>query len=165
MTNFSPNELRRAFGRFPTGVTVVTTRTADGGNVGFTANSFTSVSMDPPLVLVCLDYRATLHEAFCNACGFVINVLSSEQQHTALQFASRIPDRFEGVAWRPGESGLPVLENSCAHFECALEDIYRAGDHSIFLGRVNAFSDRDTQPLGFHSGKFTQLHPPFSVTQ
>ncbi|MHA4869923.1 flavin reductase family protein [Duganella sp. PWIR1] len=156
MSEFSSNDLRRAFGAFPTGVTVVTTRTADGGNVGFTANSFTSVSMSPPLVLVCLDRRATVHSAFAVASGFAVNILAHDQKEIATRFASRVPDRFEGVRWEEGATGLPLLHGHVAFFECELEQVVAAGDHTIFIGRIVAMDVKDLPPLGFHRGAFSE---------
>jgi flavin reductase (DIM6/NTAB) family NADH-FMN oxidoreductase RutF len=157
MSNFSASDLRRAFGCFPTGVTVVTTRTGDGRNVGFTANSFTSVSMSPLLILVCLDQRSSVHQAFVNATGFVVNILAHDQQETAVRFAFRVTDRFEGVAWAHGKTGLPVVRGHTAFFECLLDQAIAAGGHTIFIGQVVDMGDTDAPPLGFHEGAFNQL--------
>lgn len=157
MSQFSAIDLRRAFACFPTGVTVVTTRTPEGKNVGFTANSFTSVSMTPPLILVCLDQRASVHQVFVNATGFVVNILACDQQDTAVRFASRVPDRFDAVAWGESGTGLPVLDGHAAFFECLLEQTIPAGDHTIFIGRIVDMGDTPAPPLGFHGGAFTRL--------
>ncbi|RJG22711.1 flavin reductase family protein [Massilia cavernae] len=160
MSNFSAIDLRRAFGCFPTGVTVVTTRTGDGRRVGFTANSFTSVSMSPPLVLVCLDQRASVHESFANAPGFVVNILAGDQKETAVRFASKVADRFEGVACDDSGAGLPILRGNAAFFECVLDQAIPAGDHTILIGQVVGMDDTDAPALGYHGGSFNQLARP-----
>ena len=160
MSEFSPLDLRRAFGRFPTGVTVVTTCTGEGRQVGFTANSFTSVSMSPPLVLVCLDRRASVHPAFLGAAGFVVNILAHDQAETAMRFASRGIDRFEGIVWKPSKTGLPILDGHAAFFECASDQAVPAGDHTVLMGRIVDMGDTDALPLVFRGGAFARITQP-----
>lgn len=157
MENYSTTDLRRAFSRYPTGVTVVTTRTEEGKAVGFTANSFTSVSMSPALLLICLDKRATVHEAFLKSSGFAVNILAHDQREAAVRFASRVPDRFEDVSWESSKRGYPILSGHAAFFECLLHQAIPAGDHTIFVGQIVDMGDRDALPLAFHGGAFSQL--------
>jgi flavin reductase (DIM6/NTAB) family NADH-FMN oxidoreductase RutF len=113
--------------------------------------------MSPPLVLACLDKRATVHQAFVSATGFVVNILAHDQKETAVRFASRVTDRFEGVAWGESRTGLPILRGHAAFFECLLHQAIPAGDHTIFIGQVVEMGDTDVSPLGFHGGSFNQL--------
>ncbi len=154
MSDITPLELRRALGRFATGVTVITTRDASGKPIGLTANSFTSVSMDPPLVLWCLASRSANRKAFEQASSFAINVLSRSQEGLCRQFSDpKVVDRFAGVAWHPGASGAPLLEESLVQMECVPWDLREAGDHLIMIGRVNALQAGGGEPLVFSTGK------------
>lgn len=154
MTKHDPRTLRDAFGTFMTGVTVVTTRAADGTPVGFTANSFTSVSLDPPLVLVCLANSSGNFETFTSAGGFAINILSEEQKEVSSTFARRIEDRFAKVAWRDGPHGAPLIEGVSAWFDCSMFKTVDAGDHTILIGRVEAFEASPTPGLGYARGAY-----------
>ena len=144
--------LKRTFGAYPTGVTVVTTLHR-GVPLGFTANSFTSVSLDPPLVLVCHGSYATSHAAFRDATGFAVNILAADQEALAKRFASRVEDRFAGIGWCDGEGG-PILDGSAAWLDCAMHDAHPAGDHTILIGRVLAHEDAGTDPLLYARGRF-----------
>ena len=146
--------LRDAFGCFATGVTILTTRQEDGTPRGFTANSFTSVSLDPPLLLVCIARSARSAPVFAGAAHFAVNILSQEQKDISGLFASGNTDRFEQGAWRDGEAGMPVLEASLAHFVCAREKTIDAGDHVILLGRVIDHASGPGQPLGYFRGTY-----------
>jgi flavin reductase (DIM6/NTAB) family NADH-FMN oxidoreductase RutF len=149
-----PRELRRAMGRFVTGVTVVTTRTAQGVPVGLTANSFSSVSLDPPLVLFSLRAGAPSFSAFTDSGWFAVNVLGSHQHHFSRRFATPSPDKFRGIPHSPGLGGCPLLDGSLARFECGLENRMPAGDHVIFVGRVLRATHRDGEPLVFSGGRY-----------
>lgn len=149
-----PQELRRALGRFATGVTVVTTCTAEGALEGLTANSFSSVSLDPPLVLWSLDRRARSLPSFLEARWFAINVLGSHQHGLSSRFASPVEDRFAGIGYTAGLGGCPVLDDGLAHFECSVFDRVDAGDHVIFLGKVERMTHRDGEPLLFSGGRY-----------
>lgn len=152
---FTSHELRGALGRFTTGVTIITTRNADGVPVGLTANSFNSVSMHPPLVLWSLSMQAGTFAVFRNCSHFAIHVLSAEQRALAERFAARGVDRFADVAWREGQGGVPLLEGCVATFECASRQGVDAGDHRIFIGEVlSCAQDPERRPLVFHSGHF-----------
>jgi flavin reductase (DIM6/NTAB) family NADH-FMN oxidoreductase RutF len=154
--------LRRAFGAFATGVTVVTTGGSEATWHGMTANSFTSVSLDPPLVLVCVDQKAIMHRRL--ECGyFAVSVLSAEQEEVARHFANRRRTlgsaEFDAMDWRPGPlTGAPLIEKALAHFECALWRRYDGGDHTIFLGELLWFDRRsDENALLFLGGRFHQV--------
>lgn len=141
--------------RVPTGVTVVTTRGLDGGPLGLTVNSFTSVSLDPALVLVCIGRASASRDALLAAGAFVVNVLSASQSGLAVRFAADpSAGRFDGVAWRPGPGGAPVLSGVAAWLACSLEIAYEAGDHSVLVGRVDA-AEAGTEPsLVFYRGAY-----------
>ncbi|WP_155334437.1 flavin reductase family protein [Acrocarpospora corrugata] len=152
--------LRRAFGRFATGVTVVTV----GGTAphGMTANSFTSVSLDPPLVLICVDRSAIMHGMLPDAGSFGVNVLAADQEGLAKRFADRwrVPGlaQFENVDWFPGTlTGAPMLNASIARFECEVWRTYDGGDHSIFIGKVLSHDEEAEEALLFFNGRFRQI--------
>jgi flavin reductase (DIM6/NTAB) family NADH-FMN oxidoreductase RutF len=164
---FDARELRRALGQFTTGVTVVTTRGADGRRVGVTANSFSSVSLDPPLVLWCLDRQASSLAAFAESTHFAINVLSAEQHHLSRQFATPADDKFAGVDAIDGAAGIPLLEGVVARYLCRNVREIDAGDHVIFLGHVESFETFEREPLVFHSGvyRIVTRHPELAETR
>lgn len=157
--------LRHALGCYPTGVTVVTTRAPDGRPVGLTVNSFASLSLEPPLLLWSLSNRSPSLRAFRSGSHFAINVLAHGQQALAQRFANpRVVDKFEGVdLLRPAtheQSGhdVPVLSDSAAWFVCACRDAIETGDHTLFIGRIEAYDSVVPQaPLVFHAGAFTAL--------
>ncbi|MEP6565827.1 MAG: flavin reductase, partial [Mesorhizobium sp.] len=151
---FDAGEFRRALGSFLTGVTIVTTIGAEGEPRGFTANSFTSVSLDPPLVLVCIAKKALGHGAFSTSRGFAINILSESQKTESGIFASKAADKFAAVAWQSGQTGNPLIDGSVAVFDCAMEQLVDAGDHSILIGRVRDFTHNGAQPLGYCRGTY-----------
>ena len=151
------NDLRTAFGKFPTGVTVVTTLESNNTPRGFTANSFTSVSLDPPLLLVCVDKRAASLPVFLEGRGFAINVLALEQKEISGLFATQKPDKFEIVPWHNGSRGLPLIDDAIGWFECRLESHVDAGDHVIFIGEIEDYGYRNGKPLGYVSGGYFSL--------
>ncbi|WP_431323361.1 flavin reductase [Rhizobium sp. YTU87027] len=151
---FDPRALRDAFGAFPTGVTVVTTRDASGHPIGFTANSFTSVSLDPPLLLVCLAKTSRNYATMTGARHFAINVLSETQKDVSNTFARPVEDRFASVNWRSGETGSPVFSDVAAFFECAMHEVVEAGDHVILVGRVTTFTNSGLNGLGYARGGY-----------
>jgi flavin reductase (DIM6/NTAB) family NADH-FMN oxidoreductase RutF/pimeloyl-ACP methyl ester carboxylesterase len=151
---FDALEFRRALGSFLTGVTIVTTIDETGDPRGFTANSFTSVSLEPPLVLVCIAKKALGHQAFSTSKGFAINILAEAQKAASGIFASKAPDKFASVAWQSGQTGNPLIEGSVAVFDCGMEQLVDAGDHSILIGRVHDFSHNGAQPLGYCRGAY-----------
>jgi flavin reductase (DIM6/NTAB) family NADH-FMN oxidoreductase RutF len=147
-----PSHFRRALGRFATGVTVITTRTADGKLEGLTANSFSSVSLDPPLVLWSLRRHAPSLVSFTSAGGFAVNVLGTHQKELCRQFATPHPDKFADVAHHIGAHGCPLINGAIASFECRTENLIEAGDHLVFIGRVLRAAHRDGEPLIFATG-------------
>ncbi|MBI5333800.1 MAG: flavin reductase family protein [Burkholderiales bacterium] len=152
---FTALDLRAALGQFATGVTVITTREAGGRPVGLTANSFNSVSLEPPLILWSLARRSSSLAAFIAGGHFAVNVLTAEQRPLAERFASKAADRFDGVPWRAGEGGAPVLDGVAAVFECRHHSHHEAGDHVIFIGQVERCERRlGAAPLVFHGGRF-----------
>lgn len=157
LTAFDPRELRSAFGSFMTGVTIVTTIDENGNPRGFTANSFTSVSLDPPLLLVCIGKNAAARGTFSKAPGFAVNILSEKQKIASGIFASKRPDKFADVAWHEAGSGNPVIDGSLAWFDCARHDIVDAGDHIILLGAIRSFAHSDANPLGYARGGYVTL--------
>lgn len=158
---FDVRDLRNALGQFATGVTVITTLTPEGRRVGVTANSFTSVSMDPPLVLWCPGQHLYSLPHFEQATHFVINVLASDQHALSRQFASAASDKFLGVECTEGVAGVPVLAGTVATFECRTVARHEAGDHVIYIGEVERYSHRAAPPLVFHAGNYrdTAIHP------
>ena len=145
---------------FATGVTIVTARTPDGGLVGLTANSFNSVSLQPPLVLWSLGRSAGSMAAFSAGSHYAIHVLAADQQALALQFAGRASERWLDVPHRPGRSGAPLIEGAAATFECFNRSRYDEGDHVIFVGEVEHCTHRTgASPLLFHGGRFYTEHP------
>ena len=151
--------LRRVLGSFVTGVTVVTTCDGDGAPHGFTANSFTSVSLDPPLVLVCVGHAVEGLEVYRECGGFAVNILADSQQVISETFATERPNRFAGVRWREGVHGSPILEGCVAFLECAPEQRIEAGDHMILIGRVLASEHSAGRPLAFCRGSYLSLPP------
>ncbi len=156
---FDVRAFRNALGSFPTGVAVITTTGADGRPVGLTCNSFSSVSLEPPLVSWGLRINSKSLESFQRAGAFAINILAEDQTHLSGRFASSsIADKFEGVAWRPGLQGLPVLEDCVATFECVKFAEHLAGDHVLFLGEVRRFDHgRHEDSLVFYKGAYMML--------
>lgn len=154
-----PRTLRDALGCFGTGVTVVTTLDADGNPIGLTANSFTSVSLDPPLLLVCLAKSAGSLPAFVAAERFAVNVLHTGQQIVSGRFASRQEDRFAATPWERWEDSAPILTGSLASFDCKIHDQVNAGDHVLLIGRVQQvrFEPR-RDPLLYFRGRYRRLH-------
>ncbi|MFN7398248.1 MAG: flavin reductase family protein [Sandaracinobacter sp.] len=147
--------LRDAFGCFATGITIVTSFDEGGTPVGFTANSFTSVSLDPPLLLVCPGKSASSLPAIRKTGLFGVSVLSSGQRAVAERFAKRGVDRFAEGEWVESESGILLLEGACANFACKLAQDIDAGDHQLLLGRIDSFrSAHDRQPLMYLKGAY-----------
>lgn len=152
---FTPDDLRAALGQFATGVTIVTARDAQGGLVGLTANSFNSVSLSPPLILWSLGIHAGTLPGFRTATHYAINVLAADQRVLAERFCRRGIDRFEGTPWSPGITGAPIIEGASAVFECSQYSQHEAGDHIVFVGKVEHCSRRvGVAPLLFHGGRF-----------
>lgn len=152
-------ELKAALGSFATGVTVVTLLLGDRPH-GLTANSFTSVSLAPPLIAVCLARRSRVLSRIRPGTGFAVNVLASDQDELCRRFAGPAEDRFAGVAWSPGVVGAPLLTGSLAVLECCLERWFYGGDHVILLGAVRSASSSARAPLLVYRGAFATFETP-----
>lgn len=150
------SDLRRALGRFGTGVTIVSTLDAQGAPVGVTANSFNSVSLEPPIVLWSLRRASPSLAAFDATGRFVINVLALEQVELSRRFASPVADKFAGVGHTAGLGGLPVVDGCAAVFECRTEQRLEVGDHILFLGRVEAYGHQGGPTLLYCQGQYAQ---------
>lgn len=163
-TQFSAEEFRETLGHYPTGVAVVTGVTADGAPVGMVVGSFTSVSLDPPLVAFLPMKSSGTFEALRTATSFAVNVLAADQLDLCRRFASKRPDKFDGVSWHPAPGGAPVLDGAVSWVECEYESIFEAGDHYIVLGRVNALKvTRPSLPLLFFQGGYGRFALPSLV--
>lgn len=165
MSQTDAKAFRNALGQFATGVTVVTTVDRDGNKIGMTANSFSSVSLDPMLVLWSVAKNCKVFQEFNEAEHFAIHVLKAEQLPISNQFASTCEDRFAGIDTLEGIGGIPLLPDYCALFECELEARHEGGDHIILVGRVVNFQNRgqETTPLIFHAGRYADLDQPVAI--
>ncbi|HEX6705786.1 MAG TPA: flavin reductase family protein [Albitalea sp.] len=153
--SFTAHEFRNALGMFATGVTIVTARNAAGAPIGLTANSFNSVSLDPPLVLWSLAREAGSMPHFARGSHYAIHILAADQRELAERFSRKEPDRFAGVAFREGSAGVPIIEGAAAVFECFNRSRYSEGDHVIFVGEVERCEWQDgAQPLIYHGGRY-----------
>src|SRR5688572_30361677 len=153
--DFDAAQFRQALSQFATGVTVITTRLADGSFRGLTASSFNSVSLDPPLVLWSLGNVANSLPIFSGNSHYVINVLNAEQAHLAKRFSRRTENPFEGVEYELSRTGQPILKGASAWFECHNRSRYPEGDHVIFVGEVENCSSDPQPSLVFHNGHFS----------
>jgi flavin reductase (DIM6/NTAB) family NADH-FMN oxidoreductase RutF len=150
-------QFRQLLGRFATGVTVITTRLADGRPAGMTANSLASVSLDPPLLSACIARAAELYQPLMTAPGFVVNILEASQEILARRFADSHPDRFDGVGHHQSPGGFPVLDGAMAWMECAPHATFPGGDHTILVGRLLHGGTTDGAPLLYYRGGYTDL--------
>ncbi|HTK36369.1 MAG TPA: flavin reductase family protein [Caulobacteraceae bacterium] len=158
-----PTALRHAFGTFVTGVTIVTTYDDLGRPRGMTANSFTSVSLDPPLVLICVNSSAASYEAFAKASCFAVNVLHEGQVEASGIFASKSSEKFQSVDHAVVHTGAPIIRDSLTWFDCSIFDRVYAGDHMVLIGKVEAFATSAASPLGFCLGRYVSLRNPRPV--
>lgn len=154
---FDPLQLRDCLGKFATGVTVVTCSNADGGPRGITANSFSSVSLEPPLVLWNIAKVSNSLQSFLNARQFAINILAADQQELSSHFAKTDHTRFNGVEFDRSDHGVPILRNTLACLECRTYQIHDCGDHHIIVGEVESFRSDDRSPLLFVAGQYRAL--------
>ncbi|MGP9689439.1 flavin reductase [Psychrobacter sp. AOP22-C1-C5] len=157
MKQLDPKTLRKAFGSYMTGVTVITAISSDGTPVGFTANSFTSVSLEPPLLLVCPAKSLSSFDVFANCDSFVVNILSEEQQAISNIFAGSKEDRFSQIEWHKDEQGNPVIDGALTYFSCKTDRNLDAGDHHLLVGEVLDFATREGRGLGYASGGYFSL--------
>ncbi len=156
-TDLSPDELRRALGRFVTGVTLVTCRDEHGAPVGLTANSFNALSLDPPLVLWSLREASVSVAAFTSASHFAINVLAADQVDLSRRFARPSSAKFDAGEWADGQGGAPVLAGCVAVFECRRRSHHATGDHVLFIGEVERIGGSAATPLVYHAGHYCTL--------
>jgi flavin reductase (DIM6/NTAB) family NADH-FMN oxidoreductase RutF len=158
-TGSDPRTLRDALGCFATGVTIVTCLDDQGRPIGLTANSFTSLSLDPPLLLVCVAKAAASAAPLSEAQHFAVNVLQTGQQPASITFSTRVEDRFGCTPWALGEHGVPVLRDSLSVFECSRHAIHDGGDHFILVGEVKkATFEPGLDPLLYFRGSYRRLH-------
>lgn len=158
MTAPAALRLREALGCFVTGVTVITTRDGAGEPQGLTANSFSSVSLEPPLVLFSLARTADCFAAFESANAFAVNVLRADQEDLSGRFATKDADKWSGVEWRPGHGGCPLLDGAVATFECRVAARHEGGDHVIHIGEVVGFThEPEGDPLAFFRGRYAAV--------
>jgi len=155
--NMDPREIRHVMGHFATGVTIITTKDKTGAPNGITANAFASLSLDPPLVLVCIDNKANCYNCFEESKVFAVNLLGEHQEHISTRFATKGAEKFEGIGWRAGYEGLPLLDEAIGYIQCRVAETYEGGDHTIYLGSIIAAEARGERPLLFFKGKYCRL--------
>lgn len=153
----SSADFRSALSRFASGVTVVTTKDATGKPFGITVSAFCSVSLDPPLVLICIEKTTGSHHAFEQSGRFTVNILSSNEIGVSEHFASLIEDKFSGIEHAVDEHGIAILPGSLATLQCTLFKSLDGGDHSIFLGEVEHVIVRDAEPLVYYKGGYRHI--------
>jgi len=157
MSTIDSKEFRDALGAFATGVTVVTATDRRGAPIAMTANSFSSVSLEPPLVLWSVNRTHDIADDFIEADHYAVHVLTQDQESFSNHFAGERTDKFEGIAYDTGTNGLPLLRACSARFQCRVEQRYDGGDHVILLGRVIEMDYTTENPLIFHAGKYRRL--------
>lgn len=153
----SKDEFKASLGRFASGVTVVTTKDTDGKLHGLTVSAFCSVSLKPPLILVCIHKQTGSYHAFEKSKQFVVNILSAEQEHISNQFAKQHEDKFEGIPFQKGLEDLPVLEDCLVNLECRLKHSYDGGDHTIFVGEIQRTHVSEGNPLTYFQGNYHRI--------
>jgi flavin reductase (DIM6/NTAB) family NADH-FMN oxidoreductase RutF len=157
MTPVTSQEFRHACGRFATGVTIASVLDPLGVPHGLTVSSFTSVSLDPPLILICLGHAVTIIDLFRKASYFGINILSESQRELSDRFARKNHDRFNGLEWHSGETGVPLLRGVLAAIECSVHERFTAGDHDVFVGEMVSAHVADGQPLVHFASRYRGL--------
>ncbi len=155
--DFDSLDFRRACGLFTTGVAVLTTRAADGSPHGLTINSFSSLSLEPPLVMVAIDRICTFLNHFESSGFYAVNVLREKQLDISRRFAELPEGRFTGVAWHEGATGSPIIEDCLSVIECSTMNVMNAGDHRALLGEVVSVEIGEGRPLVFFNGEYTAL--------
>ena len=150
---------RSVLGRFASGVTIVTARDASGADHGMTVSAFSSLSLEPPLVLFCVDHAASMHGLLTSdpppACG--ISILSSNQEAWSRRFADETEQRFDGIAYSRGEQGVVLIDDALAHLECTITQRIEAGDHTVLIARLDRAEPRHGRPLLYYRGGYAQL--------
>lgn len=153
----APDHFRRVLGHFATGITVLTTCDADQRPTGLTASAFCSVSLEPPLILVCVDHKSQSYPALRERGQFAVNILRADQEAISRRFASTSLTKFDGVPYRLGPLGMPLLDEALAHLECVVVSAHVEGDHTIFVGRVEQTRVTDGEPLLYYRGRYARL--------
>ena len=153
----SREEFRAALGRFASGVTVVTTKDNTGKLFGITVSAFCSVSLEPPLILVCIEKRTGSHHAFEQSKAFVVNLLHEGQQQTSNHFASHSEDKFAEIEYGLGIEDLPLLTDALVNLECRLQHSYEGGDHTIYVGEIERATVNDENPLVYWNGNYREI--------
>ncbi|MDE3197881.1 MAG: flavin reductase family protein [Acidobacteriota bacterium] len=157
MSSVPSGLFRRACGKFATGITVITTLDEKGHPHGMTANSFTSLSLAPPLILVAIDYRNAILGHFTTNPYFAVNILSADQRALSERFSSVAVKRFDGIAWRPSANGVPLLEGAVGYLECARERTLETGDHVALVGEVESALVSEGAPLIYFDSAYREL--------
>ena len=157
MHGVDPAQFRQLLGRFATGVTVLTARNPRGHPIGMTASSVASVSLRPPLLLVCVDQQHEMHAVMRGADRFVLNVLAADQEAISRRFAAEYPDRFDGIGYRDDKHGIPVLDDVLATIACEKHGEAPGGDHTVFFGLVTGGAVSDRRPLLYYRGGYANL--------
>lgn len=157
MSDIDVKELRNCFGKFATGITVITALAPDGTKLGLTVNSFSSLSLEPPMILWSLDKKSKNLDAMKGAPHFAVNVLASDQMDISNRFARTSDNKFDGIKLMPSKCNLPLLEGTVAHLECELIDMVEGGDHLIFIGKVEHFDVKDKKPLLYINGQYSTI--------
>jgi flavin reductase (DIM6/NTAB) family NADH-FMN oxidoreductase RutF len=159
-SSVTASNFREAMASFAAGVTIVTTIDSSGRPHALTATAFSSVSLSPPLCLVCIDRRSRTYQSVVRKGCFAVNILNANQQALSVHFASSVIDKFEAVRWRAGDvTGCPIIESALAWMECGVAEVYSGGDHDIFLGRVASVRVHDGKPLVYWRGSYSSLPP------
>jgi flavin reductase (DIM6/NTAB) family NADH-FMN oxidoreductase RutF len=154
-----PDQFRHGLAQFASGVTVVTTRDAAGRPLGLTVSAFCSVSLQPPLVLVCVDHQSETHAGFRASALFAVSVLAEDQEELSRRFALRGPEKFADLRLVEGTLGLPLVPGALAHLECRVVAAHEAGDHMLYVGEIASLSVRPGRPLLYHQGLYRRLFP------
>lgn len=152
-----PQQLRAVMGHFATGVTIITTKDKNGKPYGLTANAFTSVSLQPPLALVCIDKNVQCYFCFGESKVFSVNVLGEGQEEISRRFATKGVEKFDGVRSRLGQNGVVLLEDAIAHLECKIVNSFDGGDHTVYIGEIIDADSSGDRPLLFFKGKYCRL--------
>ena len=153
------DSFRKICSRFATGIAIATVASEDGTPLGLTVNSFTSVSCYPPLVLICIDYRCALLPVFRANSYYGINFLAEDQRDLSIRFSRREVDRFDGIPWRHGETGVPLIEGCLGQLECCVSQTVEAGDHAILIAEVVGADWREGEPLVYYGSSYRFLEP------
>ena len=155
--SLDPDSFRAVLGRFASGVTVVTTRDDGDRDAGMTVSAFCSLSLEPPLVLVCIAHEASLHALMVEGRPFAVNILAAGQEALSRRFSGPDPNRFDGIGYARGQSGVALLDDALAHLECRVAQRHAGGDHTICVGRVESATVRPDRPLLYYRGGYAQL--------